>query len=264
MVKISVVTISFNCENEIEDTLKSVIHQDYPNIEYVVVDGGSDDKTPAIIEKYKKDIDVYVSEKDKGIYDAMNKGVKLSSGDWVIFMNAGDVFYENTTISKMFAQVQPAAQLLYGDHEVVYEHLTKVKTAGSPNQLWKGMICSHQALFVKRELLVQFPFEWEKWKVSADFHFIFNRWYEGAPFQHVNVFVTKFAAGGLSDVGSIDSKLETWKIVKERMDSPAVDEYYNSLIKYEKYVNLLRKSMPNAAFEKLMKLKNKVKGADIK
>ncbi|MBD0404288.1 glycosyltransferase family 2 protein [Flammeovirga sp. EKP202] len=264
MVKISVITISYNCENEIEDTIQSVIQQDYPNLEYIVVDGASKDKTPEIIEKYKESIHVAVSEKDKGIYDAMNKGAQLASGDWVIYMNAGDIFYEDSTISQMFAQLQPAIQLLYGNHEVVYEHLTKIKKAVGPNQLWKGMVCSHQALFVKRDLLIQFPFEWEKWNISADFHFIFNRWYEGAPFQHVDIFVAKFAAGGLSDLGSIDSKMETWKIVKEKMDTPEVDEYYTSLIKYEKYVNLLRKTIPNFAFEKLMKLKNIMKGADVK
>lgn len=264
MVKVSVITISYNCEHEIEKTLKSVTQQDYPNFEYIVVDGKSSDQTPYIIEKYSSNIDVYESEEDKGIYDAMNKGVQLSSGNWVIFMNAGDTFFDCSTITKMMSNTQPAAQLLYGDHEVVYDNLTKIKKASSPNRLWKGMICSHQALFVKRDLLIEFPFEWQKWKISADFHFIFNRWHEGASFQYVPIFVAKFAAGGLSDIGSIDSKKETWKIVSEKINTNEVNEYYSSLIKYEKKVNALRKILPTPLFENMMKLKNKIKGEKIR
>ncbi|MBB6458925.1 glycosyltransferase family 2 protein [Flammeovirga kamogawensis] len=264
MQKVSVITISYNCESEIEPTLKSVIAQDYKAIEFVVIDGASKDRTFDIISEYKNDIDVLVSEADKGIYDAMNKGVQKASGDWVIFMNAGDTFYNEKAISSIMSKADEDTQLLYGDHEVVYDHLTKVKSGIPVENLWKGMICSHQALFVKRELLLSYPFEWKNWKISADFHFIFNRWQEGYKFQHVPVFIAKFAAGGLSEVSSVPSKIETWSIVKEKINTKEVDDYYSKLIRYEKLVNIPRNLLGAKSFELLMKLKNKITGKKLK
>ncbi|WP_281613873.1 glycosyltransferase family 2 protein [Flammeovirga sp. SubArs3] len=264
MQKVSVITISFNCELEIEPTLKSVIAQDYPELEYIVVDGNSSDKTPEIISKYKNDIDIFVSENDKGIYDAMNKGTQLATGDWVIFMNAGDYFFDHETVSKVFAQLEDGTELLYGNHEVVYDQFSKVKQAFPVDHLWKGMVCSHQSLFVKRELLLEYPFQWEDWRISADFHFIFNRWIEKRKFQHVDTYVAKYAAGGLSETSSIPSKLETWAIVKEHMNTPEVDDFYKKLIQYEKIVNIPRKLLGAKTFELLMKWKNQITGGKVK
>lgn len=95
MVKISVVTVCYNAKNDIEDTIKSVLeNKNRSYIEYIIVDGGSNDGTLDIIYKYQNDIDVIISEPDRGVYDAMNKGIKASSGDWILNMNAGDVLYD--------------------------------------------------------------------------------------------------------------------------------------------------------------------------
>lgn len=90
--KITVITICFNIGNELEQTIKSVIGQSYPNIEYIIIDGGSTDDTMAVLKRYKDNISLIVSEPDKGVYDAMNKGVRLATGDYVNFMNGGDRF----------------------------------------------------------------------------------------------------------------------------------------------------------------------------
>ncbi|OHX64917.1 glycosyltransferase family 2 protein [Flammeovirga pacifica] len=264
MAKVSIITISWNCESEIEGTLQSVISQDFSDMEYIVVDGNSNDNTLPIINKYKNNIDVLVSEPDKGIYDAMNKGTLLASGEYVIFMNAGDQFYDAQTLSTFFKKVVDQPDLIYGDHEVVYDHFVKIKKGGQPNDLWKGMICSHQAIFVKRQLLIEHPFEWKNWKISADFHFIYNRFIEGCSFQHISMNVAKYAAGGLSETSSIPSKLETWAIVKEHNQSPEVDAYYSKLIRYEKLVNIPRKLLGPKAFEFLMKLKNTLSGKEVR
>ena len=101
---ISVVTVSYNAVSTIEQTILSVINQTYPNVEYIIIDGGSTDGTVDIIKKYADKIAYWVSEPDKGIYDAMNKGVVVATGEWINFMNAGDIFTDSDVIDKLFHQ----------------------------------------------------------------------------------------------------------------------------------------------------------------
>ena len=115
MNKISIVTVTFNCDSVIEATIKSVISQTYPNYEYIIIDGKSHDNTLNIIDKYKARIDKLISEPDKGIYDAMNKAINMSTGDWIIFMNAGDVFYSVDAIEKIMSQYDGSADVIYGN-----------------------------------------------------------------------------------------------------------------------------------------------------
>ena len=114
--KISVVTVCYNAVNDIEKTILSVINQTYPNIEYLIIDGGSKDGTMDIVNKYKDKIDVIVSEPDKGIYDAMNKGIDRATGDWINFMNAGDCFYNNVALESVFPRNYESVNfdILYG------------------------------------------------------------------------------------------------------------------------------------------------------
>lgn len=101
---ISVVTVSYNAVLTIEQTILSVINQTYPHIEYIIIDGGSTDGTVDIIKKYANRIAYWVSEPDKGIYDAMNKGIRTAKGEWINFMNAGDLFYSKDTLEKVFSK----------------------------------------------------------------------------------------------------------------------------------------------------------------
>jgi len=101
MIKISIITIAYNSAATIEDTIKSVVNQDYPNVEYIIVDGASKDDTLKIVDKYKGKIAKVISEKDKGIYDAMNKGVKLATGDVVGMLNSDDLLANTNTLSKI-------------------------------------------------------------------------------------------------------------------------------------------------------------------
>ena len=116
-VKISVITVCFNCKKDLEATIYSVASQNYDNIEYIIVDGGSSDGTISVIETNKNSITSYISEPDDGIYDAMNKGIKLSTGDWIVMMNAGDVFASKNTLSSIFSQKIPEhISAIYSDY----------------------------------------------------------------------------------------------------------------------------------------------------
>ena len=119
--KVTIVTICFNCRADLEMTIASVASQQYPYKEYIVVDGGSTDGTAEVLERYRNQIDICISEHDDGIYDALNKGVKLASGEWIICMNAGDVFRNDHVLSDIFCSSIPEEKtFIYSDFELVH------------------------------------------------------------------------------------------------------------------------------------------------
>ena len=114
--KISVITICYNCRSDLEQTVNSVLAQTYANVEYIIVDGGSTDGTLAMMDKYRDRITTFISEHDDGIYDALNKGVRAATGEWIICMNAGDTFAKPTTLADVFAQqIADGTTVLYSD-----------------------------------------------------------------------------------------------------------------------------------------------------
>ncbi len=118
MKKISVITICFNCKDELERTIRSVLAQDFPGMEFAVIDGGSTDGTKQLLEQYRDQIDIMVSEPDDGIYDAMNKGLRMSSGEWVICMNAGDEFASPDILRRVFSSDIPDdVTFIYSDYK---------------------------------------------------------------------------------------------------------------------------------------------------
>ena len=138
---ITVVTVVYNGVEFLEKTILNVLGQDYPNIDYIIIDGGSTDGTLDIIRKYEDKISKWISEPDQGIYDAMNKGIKLATGEWINFMNAGDYFYEKETLYKVFggSERYDGVDILYGNTEYDYLDFKVIKKAGSLKNLWKGM-----------------------------------------------------------------------------------------------------------------------------
>jgi glycosyltransferase involved in cell wall biosynthesis len=137
---LSVITVVYNNAADIERTMLSVVNQTYKGIEYIVVDGGSIDGTLQIIEKYKDRIAKLISEKDKGIYDAMNKGLAIATGDYVLFMNSADEFYSADTVANVFA-AEPNADIYYGETEMIGpngESLGQRRHAAPENFTWRS------------------------------------------------------------------------------------------------------------------------------
>lgn len=171
----SVITVTFNAEFFLERTILSVLEQTYPQVEYIVVDGASKDGTLAIIERYDKRIRRWISEPDKGLYDAMNKGMKMATGDYLCFLNAGDMFYEPETLQKMVDSIQSQSELpdvLYGHTVLVDEsgRFKRMRRLEPPEELnWKsfrqGMLVCHQAFFAKRSIAVDYDLNF---RYSAD------------------------------------------------------------------------------------------------
>lgn len=170
-MKISIITVCYNAFNTLENTILSVINQDYGNIEYIIIDGGSTDGTVNIIKKYESQITYWISEPDKGIYDAMNKGIKIASGNWINFMNAGDTFIDNNILSRIgFDKLNENISYIYGDNLDLHQNgnLTYYKAKYHTN-VNKGIFCCHQSSFVstKNKELLFFD---TRYKISADYN----------------------------------------------------------------------------------------------
>ena len=173
--KFSIITVTFNAGAMLEDTIQSVITQSYRNLEYIIIDGGSKDRTLDIIERYRTHIHAVVSEPDQGLYDAMNKGLKLATGDYICFLNAGDELHEDDTLLLMVHSITENAlpDVLYGETAIVDEegHFLRMRRLSAPERLtWKsfrnGMLVCHQAFFARRDLAEPFDL---KYRFSADF-----------------------------------------------------------------------------------------------
>jgi len=171
--KLSIITITYQAEKFLERTIQSVLDQGHRSeIEYVVIDGASTDGTLSIVEKYRAQIDLHITEKDHGIYDAMNKGLRLANGDYVLFLNAGDTFATKDTLNTIFSALSESPDVLVGDAMFVNmqgEELglrSEVTPHKIPKKLtWKsfkrGMVICHQSFIVKREIAPRFTVEYQ-------------------------------------------------------------------------------------------------------
>lgn len=175
--KFSIITVTYNAGKVLEDTIQSVIFQTYRNIEYILIDGGSKDNTLQIVSKYRNHISKVVSEPDQGLYDAMNKGIRLATGDYLCFLNAGDELHENETLQKMVHSLhtQELPDVIYGETAIVDNqgHFLHMRRLSAPEQLnWKsfkkGMLVCHQAFFARRELAIHYLYDLQ-YRFSADF-----------------------------------------------------------------------------------------------
>lgn len=195
---VTIVTVVFNGIAHLEDTILSVLNQSYDNIEYIIIDGGSTDGTIDIIHKYDGQIDYWVSEKDLGLYYAMNKGLFLVSGDWINFMNCGDSFFDKNTIEKIFKN-KNSAGVLYGDVMFSFDGRNSVYVeAKNLSNFWKGMQFVHQASFVSSDLMQKFPFN-TNYKLIADYNSLYQMYLGEFNFTYINLPICNFLAGGLSD-----------------------------------------------------------------
>lgn len=224
---VTVVTVVFNGEAFIGKTIKSVIDQNYDNLEYIIVDGGSNDMTVEIIRKYENKIAYWVSEKDSGIYDAMNKGIDLATGEWVNFLNAGDVFCNNEVIEKIIFSKKLSADLMYGNAIAIENNgnLVYHRASDELNNLWKKAQFGHESLFVKSSIIKKNKFDISL-KVAADYDFILKCYYNGYAFLNSGVDVFKFQPPGFSREHWLRSSLESWKVVKRYNKSLRVNTYY--------------------------------------
>ena len=225
MDKVTVVTVCYNAETVIESTMRSVCMQDYPDLEYLVIDGASEDKTNKIARTVSNEFQEnkshqirIISEKDKGIYDAMNKGIDLATGEWIIFMNAGDEFPDPDTISTVFSHFDSFKMMngVYGDTVRVRDG-KEVFVEGRPLAEIKDgfpLPFCHQSIFVRRSLLQKFHFDL-RYRQAGDYNFFVQAYLDGNEFYHVNVVVSRYLMGGLSEINNVKHWAEKIQIREE-------------------------------------------------
>lgn len=225
-MKLSVITIVLNDKINIEKTILSVLAQNI-ELEYIVIDGGSIDGTLEVIEKYKDKIDVFISEEDKGIYNAMNKAVKKVTGDFVCFMNSGDIFYNSNILKNILPKLDDNVDVFYGDWEVRYASKSKIiKADKSIENICRGMVFSHQSCFVRKDILKQYKFN-ESNHITADYELFYTLHKSNKKFKYIPIIVASVSAGGLSDIKRVDSIVSRWNIVDK---SFKVNLYYLKLV----------------------------------
>jgi glycosyltransferase involved in cell wall biosynthesis len=200
----------------------SVLNQTYPNIEYLVIDGKSNDGTLDVIKKYQDRIKL-MSERDTGIYDAMNKALKMANGDYLLFMNAGDEIFAPDTVVKVFATANDA-DIYYGETEMINdkgESLGQRRHKAPEKFTWRsfkyGMSVSHQAIYIKRSLTDQYN---ERYHLSADIDWIIRAAKKAKKIVKVDGYVAKYLVGGMSKQKHKQSLLERYAIM---------NRYYGSL-----------------------------------
>jgi len=199
---VSVITIVFNSEDLIERTINNVLSQSYPNIEYIIIDGGSTDKTIDIINKYSKKIAYWQSEPDKGLYDAMNKGLENASGDYVWYINSGDLIYSENTVTKILGNLDVLPDILYGETKIVDQNYQEIglRRLKTPEKLsWKsfknGMMVCHQSILVKRNIAENYDL---KYKRSADYDWVLKALRKTDKIRNTGQILSQFLDGGVS------------------------------------------------------------------
>lgn len=215
---ISIITVVFNDVKNIEKTILSVINQNYKNIEYIIIDGGSTDGTKKIIDKYINYIDDYVSEKDQGIYDAMNKGISVASGKWINFLNSGDTFSNKKVIEKIPFNKYKTFSLIYGDTKIFsskrkFIKILKALSMSRLNLLLFGtrVVC-HQSIFYNKNITFRYP---KKYKLKGEFFSYFKFLNKGKA-KHIDLIVSNYYLGGIGSIFIKQNKKEILDILKRQ------------------------------------------------
>jgi glycosyltransferase involved in cell wall biosynthesis len=212
---VSVVTVVRNDREGLLKTLASVVSQDFHGIEYVVVDGASTDGTAALIEEETAKITRWISEPDHGVYDAMNKGWRLATGDWVVFLNAADRFLDPGVVSVAMGAASAEIDAIYGDAYYELEETRHLMVAGSPEDLPMGPFCCHQSLFMRREVIEGLGgFSLGEWPAS-DYGLIARAFAAGCRWQRVSRPFVSYVLGGISDVHARRGRLQSWAISRK-------------------------------------------------
>lgn len=253
----SVITVHFNQLSLLKSTVENILALEGFGeiIEYIVVDGMSTDGTINYLQHLCSEQPVrQLVERDKGIYDAMNKAISMASGRYVVFINAGDEVAEPGLLLKISEQV-PAFDILYGHTLVAYEGFSRIAQAKPPETFWQGLPFVHQSVIIKRELLIQYPFNLT-YKYCADYEQILKLYLAKVDFKKYNGVISRITAGGLSDKQRIRATKEVFSISQQLSGLNVLQKLYfrNKLLR-DRLAVLAKKILPQKIINRLTRWK---------
>lgn len=194
---VTVIIVVYNGERYIENAIKSVLLQQYSNIELVVIDGGSEDDTAKVIGKYEEDISYWVSEQDSGVYDAMNKGIRHAKGEWVLFLGSDDELLPEGITTLVRSSY--GCHVVYGDYKIMLRNGSiSEKKSEDCDCIKRKSFTSHQSLMMRQEVVKVLGGFDTQYKVLADYDLLLRAYLQGYTFKRVSGIVAIFRAGGLS------------------------------------------------------------------
>ncbi len=234
--KVSIITVVYNGENTLEKTIKSIVNQNYDNLEYIIIDGASKDNTINIIHNYEDSISKYISEPDAGIYNAMNKGIEMATGNYLWFMNSGDEIADKNTLKQIF-DTHADGDIYYGDTMMIDaegNHIGTRRLQPPENLNWKsfkkGMLVSHQSFIVKKDLIDLYN---EKYRFSADFEWCLVALKRAQKIIHTHQLLSLFLDGGVTKQNIKAGLKERFKIMCQYYGTiPTLYQHFFIAIKF--------------------------------
>lgn len=216
--KFSIITVVFNDKDHIEETIMSVINQSFTSYEYIIIDGGSTDGTLELISKYKDKIDCILSEKDYGIYDAMNKGINHAKGSWINFLNSGDFFVNGKVLENVAKYTNNEYNFIYGDVLVKFENEVKYLASKKFDLLnlliWNTRLFCHQSTFTKKEILDLFD---TSYSLKSELNQYFNLLNKDLRCFQLKTPIVNYRAGGLGEQKFLMNNFESLEVIYQKV-----------------------------------------------
>src|SRR5574344_1490502 len=217
--KASIINVTFNDEKVLERTLKSIESLNYDNLEVLVIDGASTDSTLDIVRRYSNIVTKWISEPDRGLYDAMNKGLRMASGDYVWFLNAGDSVHYGRVLHHFFDKEFVARDIYYGDTLIVDNEGKKIgsrRLRPKSDLRWRdfhwGMLVCHQSIIVKRAIAPEYDLQYT---IDADYDWMIKCFKKAEYILFTKHHISAFLAGGLSRKKMLKANCQRFKIMKK-------------------------------------------------
>jgi glycosyltransferase involved in cell wall biosynthesis len=237
-LKITVITAAYNSATTISSTIRSVAEQAYPDIEYIVIDGASSDGTQEIVRSFGNRITKFISEPDQGIYDAINKGIKLATGDIIGILNSDDVFYNNMVIARIAASFESEnPDAVYGDVQFINKDGSVVRYYSSkrfyPEHFRFGFMPAHPSFYAKRELFEKFGCYMTDYRIAADYELLIRFLYtHRINAKYIEMPFVKMLRGGVSNRSVFSNILLNREILRACSENGIKTNYMNIYSKY--------------------------------
>jgi len=230
--KFSIITINFNDKIGLEKTIKSVINQTYTDFEFIVVDGDSSDGSKMVLEAHSEHLTRWISEFDNGIYHAMNKGIRMATGDYLLFLNSGDILIDQDVLYAAAERIDGSVDLCYGN--IHFKQKDKTTKVGFPSKLTFDFFfdnnLSHQATFIRRVLFDRLFMYNEDFKIAADWEFfIYAVCKANVSYLHLNQFITVYDGAGISSDENSRKTITEERSITINNYFPAFKEDYERL-----------------------------------